>query len=327
MTSLVTGGGGFLGSAIVRLLVERGDSVRSFSRSRYPHLAELNVEQIAGDLADVAAVENAIDGCDTVYHVAAKAGFWGCYRDYYAANVTGTQAVLSACRKRGVRRLVYTSSPSVVYNGGDMEGVDESAPYPKKFEAPYPHTKAIAERLVLEANGPDLSTVALRPHLIWGPGDPHLIPRLIARARAGKLRRVGRVAKKVDTIYVDNAALAHLLAGERLAPDSVVAGKAYFLSQGEPIFLWDFINRILEGAKLPPVERTISFRTAWCAGSLLEIVYRTCGLSGEPPMTRFVARQLASAHWFDISAARRDLGYEPVVSTEEGLRRLILSAG
>ncbi len=325
MKALVTGGGGFLGGAIVRMLRQRGQAVRSFSRQRYPHLDELQVEQVQGDLADAASVERAIDGCDIVYHVAAKAGVWGRWRDFYSANVAGTENIVNACRKRGVQRLVFTSSPSVVYHGGDLEGVDESIPYPAKLEAHYAHTKALAEQLVLTANGPNLATVALRPHLIWGPGDPHLIPRLLERARKGKLRRIGRSAKKVDVMYIDNAAHAHVLAGERLQLGSAIAGKAYFLSQGEPVMLWDFINRILATAKLPPVEQSIPYSVAWTIGALCEAAYGLLRLRTEPPMTRFVARQLATSHWFDISAARRDLGYEPLVSTEEGLRRLAAS--
>jgi 2-alkyl-3-oxoalkanoate reductase len=323
MTALVTGGGGFLGSAVVRVLRERGQTVRSYSRQSYSHLAELGVEQYQGDLTDLPAIERAVRCCDIVYHVAAKAGVWGRWREFFAANVTGTQNVLSACRNNGVKRLVYTSSPSVVYQGGDMEGVDESTPYPKKFEAYYPETKAIAEQMVLEANGPELATVALRPHLIWGPGDPHLIPRLLNRARKGKLRRIGRGANKVDVIFIDNAAHAHVLAGEKLLLGSSIAGKAYFVSQEEPVVLWDFINRILEAANIPPVRKSVSFSLAWTAGIVFEIVYRLLMLKDEPPVTRFVARQLATSHWFNISAAKRDLGYAPVVSTEMGLRRLV----
>lgn len=322
MRPLVTGGGGFLGSAIVRMLHQRGQRVSSFSRQRYPILTELGVEQIQGDLTNTDDIEKAVAGCDIVYHVAAKAGVWGYRRDYFEVNVTGTRNVLNACRKHGVRRLVYTSSPSVIFHGGDIEGADESIAYPKRFEAHYPETKAIAEQAVLAANGPDLATVALRPHLIWGPGDPHLIPRLINRARQGKFRRIGRVDNKVDVIYIDNAAHAHVLAGERLAPGSSIAGKAYFISQGRPVLLWDFINEILKLAKIPLVEKRIGFRTAWFAGLVLESAYRLFRLKSEPPMTRFVARQLATAHWFDITAARRDLGYEPLISTDEGLRRL-----
>ncbi|MCE9533683.1 MAG: NAD-dependent epimerase/dehydratase family protein [Planctomycetes bacterium] len=322
MTALVTGGNGFLGGAIVRVLRARGDSVRSFSRHSDPRLTEIGVEQFTGNLADATAVSRAVAGCDIVYHVAAKAGVWGRYRDYFATNVTGSVNVLNACRQHGVRKLVYTSSPSVIYHGGDLEGVDESIPDPKHFEAYYPETKAIAEKQVLEANGPDLATVALRPHLIWGPGDPHLIPRLIDRAKRGKLRRIGSGNPKVDVIYIDNAAHAHVLAGDRLAAGQACAGKAYFLSQGEPVVLWDFLNSILQIVGLEPVRRRVPFWLAWFAGATLETAYRTLFLKSEPPMTRFVARQLASSHWFNIAAARRDLGYEPIVSTDEGLRRL-----
>src|SRR5438105_2595936 len=322
MKALVTGGGGFTGGAVVRELLARGNSVRSLTRSSYPWLAELGVEQVQGDLADLADVERAVAGCDVVFHVAAKAGVWGRYADFYAVNVTGTENVVAACRKHGVRKLVYTSTPSVVHGGGDLEGADESAPYPARYEAYYPETKAKAERAVLAANGPDLATVALRPHLIWGPGDPHLIPRVLARARAGRLRRVGTKDVTVDVTYIDNAADAHLLAADKLAAGAPVAGKVYFISNGEPVKLWEFLNRVLAAAGLPPVTRSVPVWGARLAGRLAEGVHRLFRLPGEPAMTRFVANQLSTSHWYDISAARRDLGYAPRVSVEEGLRRL-----
>jgi nucleoside-diphosphate-sugar epimerase len=322
MNALVTGGGGFLGSAIVRRLRARGDRVHSLSRHRYPELDALGVIPFAGDVADDLAVARAAAGCDVVFHVAAKAGVGGRYRDYYRANVVGTANVLAACRHHGITRLVHTSSPSVVFAGRDMAGVDESVPYPRHYEAAYPQTKAIAERLVLSANGALLATVALRPHLIWGPGDNHLIPRLLARARAGRLRRIGTTVKLIDTVYIDNAADAHLLAADRLAPGAPIAGKVYFITQGEPVPLWDLINRILAAAGQGPITRSVPAEVAYAAGWLLETIYALCGWLDEPPMTRFVARELTTAHWFDISAARRDLGYEPKVSLEEGLRRL-----
>jgi nucleoside-diphosphate-sugar epimerase len=322
MKALVTGGGGFLGGVVVRKLLARGDAVRSFTRTAYPWLAELGVEQAHGDLADADAVAKAIAGCDVVFHVAAKAGVWGRYADYFATNVTGTENVLAACQSHGVPRLVYTSTPSVVHGGESIEGADESIPYPDRYEAFYPQTKAVAERAVLAANGPQLATVALRPHLVWGPGDPHLIPRVLRRARAGKLRRVGTQPVKVDITYVDNAAAAHLLAADKLAPGLPIAGKAYFITDGEPVDLWEFLNRVLALAGLPPVTRSVSVWKAKLAGRVLEFVYRVLRLPGEPPMTRFVASQLATSHWYDISAARRDLGYEPKVGREEGLRRL-----
>jgi nucleoside-diphosphate-sugar epimerase len=322
MKALVTGGGGFLGGVIVRLLGERGDSVRSFSRGSYPELDSLGVEQARGDLGDPAAVAAAAEGCEAIFHVAAKAGVWGSWKEYYRANVLGTRNVLAACRQHGIQKLIFTSSPSVTFAGTDQNGVDESEPYPKRFLAHYPHTKGIAEQEVLAANGPGLATVALRPHLIWGPGDPHLVPRLIERARAGKLRRIGRENKLVDTVYVDNAAQAHLQAANRLTVGSPVAGRAYFLSQGEPTPLWDFVNRVLALAGLPPVTRSISPGVAYAAAAFLETAYRLIRLRAEPKITRFVVRQLSTAHWYDLTAARRDLGYSPAVPTEEGLRRL-----
>ncbi len=323
MNALVTGGGGFLGGAIVRALLRRGDTVRSLARGDYPELRRLGVETLRGDLVESDTIQQAVHGCDVVFHVAAKAGVWGPYREYYRANVEGTQKVIDACLSRGVGRLVVTSSPSVVFNGRDMEGVDESLPYPDHHEAAYPATKAEAERIALAANGPDLAVVALRPHLIWGPRDNHLVPRIIARARSGKLRRIGSgPGKRIDATYIDNAAEAHLLASDRLAPGSSIAGKAYFIAQGEPLPVWDLVNAILAAAHLPPVRRSISPRLAYLAGAVCEGLYRSLGIASEPPMTRFVAQELSTAHWFNLDAARRDLGYAPRISTAEGLQRL-----
>lgn len=322
MKALVTGGGGFLGLAIVRLLRQRGDEVRSLARNFYPELDALGVEQVRGDLADAGTVAEAAAGCDLVFHVAAKAGVWGDYQDYYRANVVGTANVIAACRAHGIDRLVYTSSPSVVFDGKDMEGVDESVPYPAHFEAHYPRTKAEAEKLVLAANGPNLATTALRPHLIWGPGDNHLVPRILDRGRRGRLRRIGRRPCLVDTLYSANAAQAHLQAADALAVGSPVAGKAYFLAQGEPKPVWEVVDRILAAGNLSPVTRTIPPQLAYAAGWLLEKTYSLLRLSGEPPMTRFVARELSTAHWFDLSAAHRDFGYQPRISFDEGMECL-----
>lgn len=322
MKVLVTGGGGFLGGVIVRMLRERGDEVRSFSRGEYPALAALGVEQVGGTLEDRDAVVAAASGCDLVFHVAAKAGIWGSYHDFYQTNVVGTEHVIAACRSNGINRLVYTSSPSVVFDGSDVEGGDESLPYPDFYEANYPATKALAEQLVLAANSPELAVTVLRPHLIWGPGDNHLGPRIIAKGRAGKLRRIGTRPNLVDTVYVDNAARAHLQAADQLYPGSSVAGKSYFISNGEPLPLWDMVNRILAAADIPPVTRSIPPKLAFAVGCICEGLWSLFRLSGEPPMTRFVAHELASAHWFDISAARRDFGYNPEVSIDEGLLRL-----
>jgi nucleoside-diphosphate-sugar epimerase len=317
---LVTGGGGFLGTAIVRLLVGRGDAVTSFSRRRHGRLEPLGVRQLLGDLSDAASLADACRDMQVVYHTAAKAGVWGPDQDFYRTHVIGTENVIAACRAAGVPYLIHTSSPSVVFDGRPMEGVDESAPYPAVYHAAYPRTKALAEQRVVAAADERLATLVLRPHLIWGPEDPHLVPRIIARA--GKLRIVGRGDNRVDTIYIDNAAEAHVLAADRLAAEPTLSGRIYFISNDEPIPLWEMIDAILRAAGLPPVRRRIHPAAAYAAGAVLEAVYRLLRLPGEPRMTRFVARELATAHWFDIRAAKRDLGYAPSVSNTEGLRRL-----
>lgn len=322
MKALVTGGGGFLGGAILRGLLRDGHQVRSFSRGSYPSLEKLGVEVLQGDLVAEAEVQQACRDCDVVFHVAAKTGIWGKLSDYQQANVKGTQNVIAACRRQGVSRLVYTSSPSVIFDGEDMEGVDERIPYPKHYKAAYPQTKAAAEQLVLKANGETLATVALRPHLVWGPGDTHLIPGIVARGRTGRLRKIGSTRKLVDFTYVDDAAGAHLLAADRLSLGSPISGRTFFVSQGSPMPLWDFIGRVLEAADLPAITSTVSPALAYAAGWLLEGVYRLLPLPGEPPMTRLLAEELATAHWFDIGAARRELGYQPQMSMEEGFRRL-----
>ncbi len=322
LRALVTGGGGFLGRAIVVQLLQRGYQVSSFSRGRYPEIAQLGVQVTQVELINAEAVRAACRGQDIVFHVAAKAGVGGTYEEYERPNVRGTENVIAACRAEGVSRLVYTSSPSVVFTGRDMEGVDESVPSPGRRCSPYSMSKAVAERMVLAANGPRLRTIALRPHLIWGPRDTHIVPQIIARAKAGKLRIVGRGFNRVDTTYVDNAAEAHLLAADALEKNPKVAGRAFFIGQGVPILLWDMINRILASAGLPPVHRRVPYPLAWLTGVVQELVYRWLKLDGEPWMTRFLADTLATAHWFDISAARRELGYEPRVSVDEGLDRL-----
>ena len=241
-------------------------------------------------------------------------------------NVLGTQNVIAACRGEGVTRLVHTGTPSVVHAGEDVVGVDESAPIATEFLAAYPRTKAAAERAVRAANDERLATVTLRPHLVWGPHDNHVVPRLLARARAGRLRRVGEDAAGrgpvIDATYVENAAEAHLLAADRLEPGAACAGRAYFVANDEPLPLWELVDRIIATAGLPPIERRMSARVAYALGAVCEGVWGLLGLRSEPPMTRWVASQLATSHWYDLSAARRDLGYVPRVATDEGLVRL-----
>lgn len=327
MKALVTGGGGFLGRYIVEKLIARGDSVRAMARNRYPELEAAGAEMIQADIQDRDAVYRACIGVDCVFHVAALPLLWGPWEAFYGTNVVGTRNVIDACRARGVERLVYTSTPSVVFAGGDLEHADETLPYPEHHGASYPATKAMAERAVVAANGGDLLTASLRPHLVWGPRDNHLIPRIVKRARAGQIVIVGDGRNKVDITYVENAADAHLLAADRLEPGSPVAGQCYFISQGEPVVLWDFLNQLLARLGLPPITRRLPYPVARALGAVLETTHRVLKRTGEPRMTRFLAAQLAHSHWFDIGKARRELGYEPRVSTAEGLDRLVRSLG
>jgi nucleoside-diphosphate-sugar epimerase len=328
--ALVTGAGGFLGHYIVEQLVARGDQVRALVRRRRPALEAQRVECVHGDVRELADVKRACRGVDVVFHAAAVAGIWGPWRHYYNTNVLGTKNIISGCHHGGVTRLVFTSSPSVTFAGRDQCGVDESAPYPRRWLAHYPHTKALAEQMVLNANGEHhLLTCALRPHLIWGPRDQHLILRLLDRARKGQLRQVGNGKNLIDAVYVENAAAAHLLAADALRAGSPACGKAYFITNGEPVNCWEWINAILGIAGIALVQRRVSLLAAYAAGAMLEGLWALLRRSDEPRMTRFLAAQLGTSHYFNITAARRDLGYVPRISMAEGMQRLAawLSAG
>ena len=298
MKALVTGGGGFVGSRLAELLHARGDSVTALGRQRYEHLTRLGIKCVQADLRDSRAVRDACAGQDCVFHVAALARIWGPRREFWGINVQGTQHIIAGCRAERVARLVFTSSPSVVFGEAELAGVDERQPYPDRYLASYPETKAVAERLVLEANGPDLATVALRPHLVWGPGDPHLIPGVLSRARQGRLTQVGDGTNRVDITYIDNAAEAHALAADALAVGSPCAGKAYFISQGEPVALWPWLRSILEAVHAPPPQRTMTYQAARRLGAVLECWYRLFRIRKEPWMTRFLATQLAQVLLF-----------------------------
>lgn len=324
---LVTGGAGFLGSHLVDRLLAAGRSVTVVSRREQPALAARGVRVVTGSLHDPAVCAEAVRGATTVFHVAARVGVWGRYADFYRDNVIATETLLAAARAAGVGRLVYTSTPSVVYNGRNLAGADETLPLTENCPSPYPLTKALAERAVLAAAGASLRTTALRPHLIWGVGDPHLVPRVLARARAGRLRIIGRGENHVDMVHVRNAVDAHLLAEQALggALPGPATGRAYFITNGEPVGLWTWINGLLTALGEPPVTKKIPLGAAKVVGVICEALWRVLPLKGEPPMTRFVAAELAKDHWFSIDAARRDLGYEPKVTMAAGTAELVAS--
>ncbi|HNC22610.1 MAG TPA: NAD-dependent epimerase/dehydratase family protein [Opitutaceae bacterium] len=328
MSVLVTGGTGFLGRNLVERLLRDGRTVAILGRTPAPDLQDRGVRFIQASLDDAEAVRAACAGMETVYHTAAKVGVWGRHADFHRTNVLGTRALLEGCRAHGVSYLVHTSTPSVVYNGRDLANADESLPLTTSCPSPYPLTKAVAEREVLAATSPTLRTVALRPHLIWGVGDPHLVPRVLARARAGRLRIVGTGRNQVDMVHIENAVEAHVLAEAALRRGAAEragdpAGRAYFITNGEPVRLWDWINGLLTALRIPPVTRRVPLGAALTVGACCEAAWRLLPLRGEPPMTRFIAAELAKDHWFDISAARRDLAYTPWITMADGTAALI----
>lgn len=389
MDILVTGGGGFLGTALIkRLLTEKSTftentsseniisedlRIISFSRKFYPHLQELGVTQLQGDLANPNSLKQAMKmfsnnpspKIKVVFHVAALASMWECrsdfyrsedYRffssDFYRINVLGTKNILDFCQENQIEQLIYTSSPSVVFgkNQEGLAGVDESTPYPpaEDYLSFYARSKSMAEQLVLKtARLGKLQAVALRPHLIWGPGDPHLLPQVVARARRGKLRLIGDGKNQVDITYIDNAVESHLRAWQTLSnPLTAKAanGKAFFIGDKSPVYLWRFINQVLEIYGIPPlvveenaqdnikrescrtsskVKNGLSVSSAYRIGYILEKICLGLGaFRVEPPLTRFLALQLGTSHYFNHHQAESLLGYHPLVSLEEGLAKL-----
>ena len=331
--TFITGASGFIGGKIAERLLAEGRRVRVLARRPLPHLEALGAEVIPGDLDNREALRRGCLGTESVFHVAGRVGVWGSRREFFEVNVGGTRNVIAACREANVPRLVYTSSPSVVYNGGDLAGIDESAPLCLHAPCGYPTSKAAAEREVLAAHGPSLATVALRPHLVWGPGDKNVVPRVLALARTGKLKIIGSGRNKVDVTHISNVVDAHLLAEGALCASQIpdpksktprsAAGRAYFITNGEPVILWDWINQLLRGVGIPEITKHVPLPVAYAAGGLMEGLWRVLPLKGEPPMTRFVAKEMATDHWFDISAACRDLGYHPLVTMADGTAELI----
>lgn len=322
MKVLVTGGAGFLGRYIVEALLARRYSVRALGRKSYPELESLGVECICADLSDSDAIARACEGMDVVFHVASHVSLWGEWQTFYKTNVLGTKNIIAACKLQGVKKLIYTSTPSVAFNGSDLLDADESTQEPSRYLSYYPRSKKMAEDLVLAANARDgLLTISLRPHLIWGPGDKHLIPSIVEKAKKGRLAIIGEGKNKVDFTYVENVVQAHLCALDALREGAACAGKAYFISQAEPVELWDFLGKMFRHFKAPLPSKRIPTKVAYILASLMEFFYKVLRLKGEPRLTRFLVLQLATSHYFSNAAAKRDLGYEPSVSMEEGMRR------
>ena len=323
MKALVTGGGGFLGSAIVRLLRLRGDEVVVVARGEYPELQSLGVTLVRADITDLPTLTEVATGCDVVFHTAAKAGVWGSFESYHKPNVVGTEMLIAACLATRMPKLVFTGSPSVVFDGRDQHNGTSALPYADPPSSHYSATKAMAERLVLKANSKQLATISLRPHFIYGPGDAHLVPRVIDRAAKGRLALVGDGSNRVSLTYIDNAAAAHLQAADRLSFNATCAGRAYFVNDPEPVVFGEWLTTLVSRLGLPPIKRRLSLPNAVAVGGALEFVWRTFGIKGEPPLTRSVARNLGVSHWYSIDEAVRDFGYEPQVKASDGFERTV----
>ena len=320
MRVLLTGATGFLGRAIARRLKDAGHAVTALVRQPDAALGAIGIEQHTGDIASLDAVVAAAAGCAAAVHCAAHVASFGRIDEYYDTNVRGTDNVLAACEVVGARKLVYTSCAGVVIDRADLNGVNETQPMPAHAPTPYLASKARAERHVLAANGAQIATVALRPHLLWGPGETRLVPRLAALAKSGRLRLFGEASKKIDSCYVDNAADAHLAALDRLEPEAAIAGKAYFITQGEPATVEGFVNGILRAAGYPAETRRLSASLARTLASTASLRRMVTG--ADPLVTADALALFGQATWFDIAAARRDLDYVPRVATAEGLARV-----
>jgi nucleoside-diphosphate-sugar epimerase len=319
---LVTGGGGFVGFALISRLIEHGYSVSSFSRQHYTSLSDLGINQIIGDLQDYDSVRAALKNQKTVFHVAAKAGYWGPYRDYHNCNVLGTQNIIRSCKENKVENLIFTSSASVVFAGRSIENGKTTLPYPRKPLNAYTATKALAEEAVLLAASDLLKTISLRPHIIWGPGDRHLFPRILARAKSGKLKIIGNRKNIVDTVFIDNLIDAHILAMDALNSNHGCSGKAYFITNNEPVNLWNFINKLLVKSGHPIAKKSIPTWLAMGLSHLIGILHLLKRPNREPKLTPFIVKELSQSHWFDISESIRDLNYTPKISLDDGLLKL-----
>jgi nucleoside-diphosphate-sugar epimerase len=318
MQILLTGASGFLGRTLAAQLISRGHSVRALVRTPSAELTKLGVEQKHGNIASFEDACAAAAGCDAIIHTAGCVSPFATIEQYHEANVRSTDCLLGACEMASVKRLILTSCASVVLGGDELEGADESRPYPTRWQSPYPHTKAMAEQRVLAANSASLATCVLRPHLLWGAGERHFTPSLLDLARRGKLRLFGEPDRRIDPCHVDNAAEAHVLALERLQIGSPIAGKAYFIGQGEPMTIESFLNALLRAGGFPPEQR----RHAALAAKALATAARSSEDEPTPLLNPLMLDLFSRASHFNLGAAQRDLGYTPKLSTVEGMSRL-----
>jgi nucleoside-diphosphate-sugar epimerase len=312
---LVTGATSLLGGAIATRLQARGDDVTVFQRRP----SGIGVREVLGDVADRNAVAAAVAGADVVIHAAAKVAVVGPWAEYETTNITGTSNVVDAARAAGVERFVYVSSPSVAHHGASLVGVGAGPADPGRARGNYSRSKARAERIALAASGDAFSVVAIRPHLVWGPGDTQLIGRIVTRARQGRLAIVGSGAALMDTTYIDNAADAVVAGADRARG---LGGRAFVVSNGQPRPVRELFAAIAAAAGFAPPRLRVPAPVARAAGTVLERVWARLDRADDPPITGFLAEQLSTAHWFDQRETRRALGWQPAVDMDEGFARL-----
>ncbi len=315
MRVLVTGATSLLGRTVTGQLLARGDDVTVFQR----HSSDIDTREVLGDISDADAVARAAEGVEAVVHLAARVGVVGIWREFERTNVMGTTNVVAAARGAGASRFVHVSSPAVAHAGESLVGSGAGAANPNSARGPYARSKAFAEHAALAGNSSDMSVVAVRPHLVWGPGDTQLVGRIVERAKQGRLAIVGTGASLIDSTYVDNAADA-LVAALDHAPE--IGGKALVVSNGQPRPVRELIDRIVRAAGLKPPRIRVPYRVARGGGLVLEKVWDRIDRTEDPPMTSFLAEQLGTAHWFDQRETRRALQWSPVITIDEGFTRL-----
>ncbi len=317
--AFVTGGSGFIGGKLVERLVSEGRPVRALARSDAAErrVAELGAEPVRGDIGDRASLAAATAGTGVAFHLAAHLGEWGSWADFERGNVEGTRNVLAACAEAGVRRFVHCGTEAALMAGEPLVHVDETAPLRSDSRAPYPATKARAEREVRDASREGFETVALRPRFVWGKGDTTLLPEMVETVEAGKWAWVGGGRNITDTTHVDNVVEGLLLAAEKGRP-----GEAYFVTDGEPVVFREFVTALLQTQRVEPPDRSLPAWTAAPLARVAETAWKVLPLSGTPPMTTFRSWLLTQECTIDISKARAELGYQPIVSHEQGLAEL-----
>ena len=321
MKVLVTGTGSLLLGGIASELVRRGDDVVCLQRRPSTFVGHLNAHEVLADICDADAVASAAQGCDAIIHGAARVGIVGSQKEFFDTNVTGTKNILQAAEQHSISRLVFVSTPSVAHTGDSLIGAPAGEAEIGRSRSYYAESKAIAERTVLNARSEHLAVVAIRPHLVWGPGDTQLVGRIVERAASGHLAVIGTGNALVDSTYIDNAISAHIAALDALHIGSACDGKAYVISNGEPRTVNELMRSMCGAAGIPFEPRHVSLAMGIRLGSVIERLWPLMK-SSEPPLTRFVAEQLGTAHWFDQRAVQQDLGWTPQVSLDEGFQRL-----